>query len=166
MRTGFLYCSFWAVVWRYVSHRAPLFMRSFSEKVGRINTPMSSRVSNQSASWLLVDQFCDWLRISLCISCPFPFSPSSEVAVIFHQVICAHPFSPPTLPRAFYSSTWEWRGPVPLQGTPDFPSLFHWNASQRPSWTSLWSLWSSCKHWQNQWDFHTAGWRTRCRCYW
>ena len=51
-------------------------------------------------------------------------------------------------------------------GHPWLRSLFHRNASQRPSCTSLWSLWSSCKHRQNQWDFHSAGWGTRCRCYW
>lgn len=45
-------------------------------------------------------------------------------------------------PGAFYSGTQEWKGPVPLQGTPDFPSLFHRNASQRPSCTSLLSHWN------------------------
>ena len=113
-------------------------------------------------------------RFSLCLSPLPPFPPSSEVAVIV-QVSRYHPFSPPTLPTAFYSSTRGRKDLVPLQGTPDFPSFFHQNESQRPSCTSLlswpeishpWGLWSTCKHWQNQWDFHTVGWGTRCRCYW
>ena len=76
-------------------------------------------------------------RFSLYLSPLPPFPPSSEVAVIVHQVIRVHPFLPPTLPTAFYSSTRGRKDLVPLQGTPDFPCLFPQNAPQRPSCTSL-----------------------------
>lgn len=127
--------------------------------MGRINSPMSSNRSNQRGSLLLGNILCD--TNAPCPSHIFTFFSTSELIAI-----CSHCFSPPTLCRAFYSRTKERPASLsrPSLSPPSSTALTPNCPAPSPTWTaeinSFWTSWSSCKHWQNQWDFHTGGWGT------